>query len=249
MQDTNTILVAHPRPDIVSGAELAIADIVDKGRNGFRYVMFTPGEGVLADHYRDRGYAVWAQKLETKRRLFPGLHTVQSVYFARKFRERNIDAVLCNTFAVASRVKTACPMAKIPYAVYVREYISKTKSHRDMLGCADMVFAVSKDVADYLRDMVEPAKVVVAYDHLNAEPLLRRVEIHRNSRKRIVPFDPQHPIVGIVGRITVYKQQDLFLRSIPYVLSEMPDASFVVVGSASKGEKDFEQSLKTLARQ
>jgi len=249
MPTANTILVAHSRPDIVSGAELAIADIVDKGRDGLRYVMLTPGEGVLANHYRSKGYAVWAQKLETRRRLYPGLHIVQSIYFARKFRQRNIDAVLCNTFAAASRVKTACSMARIPYAIFVREYISKKRSHRAMLASADMVLAVSKDVRDYLRDVVEPAKVVVAYDHLNAEPLLRRVKTHGNNRKRVVPFDPKHPVVGIVGRITVYKRQDLFLRSIPYVLSEMPDARFVVVGSASKGERDFEQSLKTLARQ
>jgi glycosyltransferase involved in cell wall biosynthesis len=140
-------------------------------------------------------------------------------------------------------------MAKIPYAIYVREYISKTNSHRTMLAKANMVFAVSRDVAEYLSDMVDPASIVVAYDHLNAEPLLRRVETHRKNRKRIVPFEPQHPVVGIVGRITVYKQQDLFLRSIPYVLSEVPEARFVVVGSASKGEKDYEQSVKTLAQQ
>ena len=50
------ILIAHFRPDIVSGAELAIADMVAKRSEGFEYVMLTPGEGRLADYYRSRGF-------------------------------------------------------------------------------------------------------------------------------------------------------------------------------------------------
>ncbi len=249
MADRKTIVVAHSRPDTVSGAELAIADIVDQGRQDFEYIMLTPGEGVLASHYRDRGFAVWAQKVETKRRLYPGLHTLQSVSFSRQLKRRQVDAVVCNTFAAAARVKTACRMAHIPWAIYVREYISKRKLHREILESATRVFAVSRDVAGYLSDMVNPDKISVAYDHINATPLLARKDLHSSRGARIVPFDPHHPVIGFIGRITKYKQPDLFLRSIPEVLARMPQARFVIVGSAGIKERSYEQSLRTLVRQ
>jgi len=248
MTGLKTIVVAHSRPDTVSGAELAIADIVDKRQDELRYLMLTPGEGVLASYYRDKGYEVWAQKLETKRRLYPGLHSVQSYFFARQFRRKHVQAVLCNTFAAAARVKTACRLAGIPWAIYVREYISKKQLHRDILADATLVLAVSRDVAAYLSDMVSKDKIAVAYDHINPEPLVRRIELHRARGERIVPYHPSTPVVGVIGRITKYKQQDLFVRSIPGILAEIPEARFVVVGSAGVREREYERSLKVLAR-
>ncbi|MEW6510870.1 MAG: glycosyltransferase family 4 protein [Bacteroidota bacterium] len=249
MKRTTTILVAHSRPDTVSGAELAIADMIDKRRDGLHYLMLTPGEGVLASHYRERGYEVWASELQTRRRLYPGLHTVQSVVFARKFKNRRVDAVLCNTFAAAARVKTACRMARIPCGIYVREYITKKRLHREILQNAQMVFAVSKDVAEYLSDIVTLERLVVAYDHINPEPLMERVAAHRARNTRLLPFERRHPVVGIIGRITRYKQQDLFVRAVPLILAAIPEARFVVVGAAGSREKDFESELPAIARQ
>lgn len=246
---TSTILVAHSRPDTVSGAELAIADMIDAHREGLHYLMLTPGEGVLADHYRTRGFEVWARELDTRRRRYPGLHTVQSVLFARRFRRRRIDAVLSNTFAAAARVKDACRMAGIPHGIYVREYITKKKLHRKILAGADMVLAVSQDVASYLGDMVVPERLQVAYDHINARPLLDRAAAHRARGERLVPFAREHPVIGLIGRITRYKQQDLFLRAVPHVLPSFPEARFVVVGSAGAAEKEYEAGLKLLAQE
>lgn len=249
MNRIETILVAHSRPDTVSGAELAIADMIDARREGLHYLMLTPGEGVLADHYRTRGFEVWARELETRRRRYPGLHTVQSALFARKFRQRHVDAVLCNTFAAAARVRDASRMAGIPHAIYVREYISRKALHRKILVGADMVLAVSKDVASYLGDMVAPERLFVAYDHIHAQPLLDRVAAHRACGGRLVPFERRHPVVGLIGRITRYKQQDLFLHAIPHVLREFPEARFVIVGSAGGAEKAYEEGLRALAGQ
>jgi glycosyltransferase involved in cell wall biosynthesis len=244
-----TILVAHSRPDTVSGAELAIADMIDARGEDLQYLMLTPGEGSLAEHYRKRGFEVWARALETRRRRYPGLHTVQSALFARRFKQRHVDAVLCNTFAAAARVKDASRMAGIPHAIYVREYITRKSLHRKILRGATMVLAVSQDVASYLGDMVVPEKLAVAYDHINPQPLLGRVAAHRAQGGRLLPFDPGHRVIGLIGRITRYKQQDLFLRAIPHVLREFPDTRFVIVGTAGAAEKPYEESLRTLAGQ
>jgi len=243
------ILVAHFRPDIVSGAEFAIADMVAKRSDGFEYVMLSPGEGKLTDYYRSRGFPVWARKVQTRRRQYPGLHTLQSFGFAQKLRRTSVDVVLCNTFPAASRVGTACRLAQKPCAIYIREYIRNTPEHRRIMGKAERVLAVSRDVADYLKDFAPPGQIALAYDHLDTAPLTERVRVHRESGKRLLPFGPKHPVVGFVGRITTYKQPNLFLCAIPAILKREPNARFAVVGAAVERERDYEEGLKRLARE
>jgi glycosyltransferase involved in cell wall biosynthesis len=240
------ILIAHFRPDIVSGAELAIADMVVKRSDGFEYVMLTPGEGKLADYYRSRGFPVWARKVQSRRRKYPGLHTLQSLWFAQRLKRAAVDAVLCNTFPAAGRVGTACRLARKPYAIYVREYIRDVPLHRRVLQKADLTFAVSRDVASYLQPMAPPDCICTAYDHLDIDPILQRVARHRTSGTRLMPFKQEHPVVGTIGRITAYKQQDLFLRAVPLILADVPTARFVIVGSAVAREQDYENSLARL---
>lgn len=240
-----TILVAHFRPDIVSGAEFAIADMINKCDECFRFIMLTPGAGNLADYYQSHGFEVWPKRIETTRRKYPGLHTLQSYLFARQLQAKGIDAVIANTFPAASRVQTACRFAGIPYVIYVREYISNKPLHRAILARADKIFAVSADVAAHLSPMADPKKIVSVLDHLHAGPLIARLEARRSPKR----FAGDGPVVGIVGRITSYKQQDLFVRAIPWVAKEVPEARFVIVGSAGEGERAYEEALKKLARE
>jgi glycosyltransferase involved in cell wall biosynthesis len=221
--------------------------MVVKRSDGLKYVMLTPGEGKLADYYRTRGFPVWARKVQTPRRLYPGLHTLQSLLFARRLKSTCVDAVLCNTFPVASRLGTACRFARIPHAIYIREYIRNTPHHRRILGGTRRVLAVSRDVADYLKDIAPPERISVAYDHLDTASLTERVRSHRERGTRLLPFGPCHPVVGFVGRITTYKQPDLFLRAIPQVLQNEPNARFVVVGAPTERERDYEEGLRKLA--
>ncbi len=242
-----TILIAHFNPRAVSGAEKAIVDMVQASRTGWRFVMMTPGRGQLYDYYASLGLDTWPQLIHTRRRKYPGLHTLQSLWLARQLRERKVDAIICNTFAAASRVGLGCRLAGIPYAVYVREFIRPIRLHRRILHKATQVWAVSADVATYLSSMMAQDRLQVCHDYVNVAPLRERVHRHRASGERRLPFPAEHRVVGIVGRITTYKQQDLFLRAIPGVLTRHPDVRFVVVGSAQESEGGYERSLRDLA--
>jgi glycosyltransferase involved in cell wall biosynthesis len=160
-----------------------------------------------------------------------------------------VGVVLCNTFPAAGRVGTACRLARTPHAVYIREYIRDTPEHRRVLAKANRVLAVSKDVADYLKDFIAPERIAVAYDHLDTMAIDARVAAHRATGARLLPFDRAHPVVGFVGRITTYKQPDLFLRAIPTVLEQVPHARFVIVGAATEREHGYEEELRRLAKE
>ncbi len=262
------VLVAHFRPDIVSGAELALADLVAKltgkqltGKLGvqpgnqqderFRVTMLIPGEGRLAGYYRERGFRVWVKEVQTPRRAAPGLHTLQSILLARRLKVKGIDIMLCNTFAAASRVATAARLAGLPLAIYVREYIQDKPLHRAVLGHANRVFVVSADLLRHLSTFCDLGKVRLAYDTIDAQPILERLKAHRNGKRRLLPFGEEYPskkaVVGLVGRIARFKQQDLFLQSVPFVLAEFPQAQFIIAGSAQESEKDYEVTVRELA--
>ena len=241
-----TILIAHFNPRAVSGAEKAIVDMVAASQTGWKYVMMTPGRGKLYEHYASLGLDTWPRLIQTRRRKFPGLHTLQSVWLARELRKRSVDAVICNTFAAASRVGFACRLARIPYAIYVREFIRPIRLHRRILNGATQVFAVSGDLATHISGMMAHGRPQVCHDYVNIAPLQQRARRHRESGTRLVPFPRTQRVVGIVGRITKYKQQDLLLRAIPGLLARHPDLGFVVVGTAQESEAWYEESLRRI---
>ncbi len=241
------IVIAHYQSSTVSGAENSIADLADQVDKSFQITMLVPAEGRLSRFLRERGFRVWVRRVETPRRLFPGLHQVQSWLLARVLRSWGIDAVLCNTFPAASRVATACHLAGLPYAIYMRDYIPDLPLHRRILRQANALFAISQDVIEQHAAMVNPGCFRLAYNFISPDPILDRHEAHVASGKRLLPFDPGSPVVGLVGRITPYKQPDLFIRAVPYILNEVPQARFALIGSAQKREKEFDEKVKSLA--
>lgn len=240
------ILIVHYRSDIVSGAERAIADMVCSGKTRFQYTMLVPEEGELTKFYKQLGVNVWVKKISTPRKKYPGLHYIQSVRMAKELKQRGYSAVLCNTFAAASRISTSCKKGKIPYAIFMREYVRDIPLHRKVLRQADALMAVSNDLSKYLNKLVPEKNVMVVHDNILLDTIYKRIETHNKKQERIIPYSDSFPVIGWVGRITSYKQPEIFIRSIPLVLKQIPNARFVLIGKAKNNEKFLEEKLKQL---
>lgn len=241
------ILFAHYRPDIVSGAEYALADTIKRLDQNFRVSMLVPGQGRLEKTYREMGFEVWVYPISTPRRLLPGWHTLQSWWLAQKFTQQGIRLVVCNTFAATSRVMTAAKWARLPMVIIVRDYLRDISLHRKVLQKANVLVAISKDIANHIRPMADGLPIHVIYDPIDAEAWLARVQAHRASGMRHLTVSTDVPVVGWVGRLTPYKQPEVFIRAIPFVLEQIPRAQFVIAGSAQPLERDYEKGLHALA--
>jgi glycosyltransferase involved in cell wall biosynthesis len=57
----------------------------------------------------------------------------------------------------------------------------------------------------------------------------------------------QTPVIGIVGRISPWKGQHVFLRAAAIVHQRRPEARFKIVGSVLFGEEAYEQEIRALA--
>jgi glycosyltransferase involved in cell wall biosynthesis len=95
---------------------------------------------------------------------------------------------------------------------------------------------------------IPAAKIEVRTDFIASEEIGRRAQVHRRSGRRLLPFSEVHPVVGVVGRLTPFKQQDLFLRAARRVLEQVPEARFVIVGKATVKERHYEEGLLEISR-
>ena len=61
------------------------------------------------------------------------------------------------------------------------------------------------------------------------------------------PSKGQPLLVGLIGRITPWKGQDVFIRAIHRVHACLPEVRFQIIGSALFGEELYEQELRALS--
>jgi glycosyltransferase involved in cell wall biosynthesis len=233
------ILIVNSTNNIISGAELAILDMIKDCSDSFTFEIFTPGRGKLTNFFEKQGFKVHYLNISTKRRKYPGLYHLSSLYFSLFLKKNKFDLLLCNTFAASVRVSLAAEISNIPLAIYVREYFSKKKKNNLVqLNRAKLIFAVSKDVKNYIGNL--HGNVRVCYDTIDVNEISKRVNQHLKKNLDINKFN-----VGFMGRITSYKQPDLFIKSFKYLSPEIKNIHFHLVGaSSSKVELQYEKDLK-----
>jgi glycosyltransferase involved in cell wall biosynthesis len=106
--------------------------------------------------------------------------------------------------------------------------LAQNVSNTVTLPLADAVVSNSEHTRDsfrwYERRLVSPEKHQVIYNGVDFERI-------QEGREMEAPIDlPDGPLVCNVGVATEQKDQDTLLKAMPSVLSEVPDASLVVVG-------------------
>jgi len=58
--------------------------------------------------------------------------------------------------------------------------------------------------------------------------------------------DHSAPVIALVGRISPWKGQDVFLQAAAEVVKEFPDARFQIIGAPLFGEEDWEHEVRAL---
>jgi glycosyltransferase involved in cell wall biosynthesis/uncharacterized protein involved in exopolysaccharide biosynthesis len=77
----------------------------------------------------------------------------------------------------------------------------------------------------------------------------RKVVIHDGTTLPEDPVPPgngNHLLVALIGRISPWKGQDVFLRAVSRVSARFPNARFKIVGTSLFGEREYESSVRTL---
>lgn len=250
MRCRDHILIAHFSANVIAGAELAITDMAAACAEDFRLQMWVPGSGALSAFYRNRGVPVWQRNVQTPRRKFPGLHTIQSLLAARVLRQRRVGAVICNTLPAYGRVGTACRFSKTPCAVYLRDHPVDAPLNRRLVASADVLFAVSQTIRDWMQQLANGRQIEVLYDTIDLAQIDARISVHRARGKRVLQMPPGSCAVGVIGRVQDIKNQALLLRAMPRVFKAVPEARVFIVGGCHRvSDQPYRDALAALAQE
>ena len=157
---------------------------------------------------------------------------------------RRINLVQCGHISVAAAGYALKLTHGLPYVVYTYAQeimdgrLPKTKTANRLLGClflrqADVVFTISEFTkGEVLKWGVSEAKVVkiplgpastAAVDAPNLQAIQERFGL---CNKRVILT---------VGRLVERKGQDMMLRAMPHILTEMPNAMYLIIGTGPMG--------------
>jgi glycosyltransferase involved in cell wall biosynthesis len=241
----------------MSGAEIALLNLakaLDPRR--FQPVVLLFSDGPLADAFRDAGIethviALASSVMNTRKDDLGGgtLLRIRDVAatlglvrrIARFMRAANVSLVHTNSLKSDVVAGLAARAARLPLIWHVRDRI------------ADDYLPGKVARAFRFAARVLPHRVIAISDAvrqtLGGNPRVRVVHDGTPIGAEPPPFQSDGQVrVGVVGRITPWKGQDVFLRAAAIVRKRFPDAKFQIIGSAlfGKREQDFEQSLHDL---
>jgi len=240
----------------LGGAELALLRLIGAvGGSRWDIVVVLFADGPLAERLRSLGVPVRIELLDpsvatAERRSLGRLRSLLALprlarfalHLARVVRRLDVDLVHANSLKTGVIGTIAARLARVPLVWYVHDRISDdylpgpvaTAVRQLVRFGATSVLANSGATLATLR-LAPSARAAVAYPGLDPAGFAVR------------PAPEIPPRIGIIGRISPTKGQDVFLRAAARVHAVRPEARFVVVGAALFAETDYERGVRALA--
>ena len=171
---------------------------------------------------------------------------------AAAIRRLNVDLVHTNSLKSDILGGLAARLAGIPVVWHIRDRIED-----DYLP--HKVVRVFRQLTRWLP------QAVIANSQATMDSLHLSLPRHEDSRPRFAEvvhdgfdFGSQPPgeprwsptnLVGLVGRISPWKGQDVFLRAVHLLHDDFPKVRFQLIGSALFGEEAYEAELRALSKE
>jgi glycosyltransferase involved in cell wall biosynthesis len=165
------------------------------------------------------------------------------------------DVVVCfsqKAFVLASLSK---PFMRRPIVWFMNDILSRDHFSPLLIRLlialsrysADRIAVVSEEsLREWLRAGGRPDGISVVHSGIDLDEVSRQTaDLARIAAYRR-EFSPDGaPLIGMFGRVSSWKGQDIFLRA----MAQIPDARGVIAGGALFDEQDYERELRALARE
>lgn len=173
---------------------------------------------------------------------------------ARIFKELDADVIHTNSLKSDILGGIAAKRSRIPLLWHVRDRIEESYLPGKVVTVfralcrifPDRIIANSRSTMQTLHLKNQEGAYVVpsGFDAERFQEAARGTEsLHATLAKGEVIK------IGIVGRISPWKGQEIFLRAAQRIQAEYPSAHFYLIGSALFGEQSFEDSLHEFVRE
>ena len=248
------VLYVNPAGN-VSGAEnslLALIGTLDKKK--YQPIMACPSQGGFSERCQALGLPVHPISFYNPAFSSPYSMLVLRPLQTRKLvsrieeiaRAEKVDLIHANSYLVGPASGTVARRLGIPIIWHIRDmrYGLKQIVIRYLAArLADRVLVVSQAVKDSFGGCLDKKVLVV---HNGSLPVVLSEEDRVRCRAELGVGQDEF-LVGNSGMLVPRKGQDIFVQIAHRVLSKIPQAKFVVVGSAQPQSLGFEQHVKALA--
>ncbi|NLG26917.1 MAG: glycosyltransferase family 4 protein [Chloroflexi bacterium] len=259
----HSVLYVHPSNELYGGDRMLlwIVRLLDRAQFTPHVVVPNdlPYEGLLTGELDALGVTHHADRLGVLRRRYqsiPGMalfgwRTLASAMrLARYCRRHCVELVHSNSTAVLTGA-LAARLAGVPHVWHVREIITtpgwlNAVIARLLYHLSASVLTVSTPVREHLL-AAEPRlapKTHVVYDGLDAAPFGQPDGAAVAAQRASWGVPTDGIVLGMVGRISSWKGQDLLLTAAAPVLAAHPSAHLALVGGNVPGEEWREQALR-----
>ena len=258
---SQTILFVHHANDMY-GADIGLLHSVKSlDREKYYPIVILPADmptGMLSTEldrlgveYHIAPLGILRRKYFSARSIIPlAVELLRGVAYVRATaRRRGAVLVYVNTIVAASGA-IGGRLAGVPVLWHIREILSIARPvrwalHQTMSFCADRIVCISAAVRDSLLNEAPQlaGKAVVVYNAISVAPGNGKMSIPLREELG-VPSDA--PLVGMVGRITHWKGQEILAEAAGLVARTRPDVHFVAVGSYFADESHYLHNLQSL---
>jgi len=258
----------------LGGGEIALLNLVrhlDPTRYTPLVLLFS--EGPLKDRLEEAGIQTHVLPLSpsiintrkdtlgTKSLLRPR-DIFAAVRFIRRLRQfmraQNIALVHTNSLKADVLAGIAARLAGIPVLWHVRDRIDADYLPGGVVRvfrwlCRIVPDFVIANSAATLDTLALASKYLTATVHSGIE-LAGRISIvhdgmqYTKSPTASAPSSRRGQLIGLIGRITPWKGQHIFLKAAAQVLKRYPETRFQIIGAALFAEQPYEDQVKALAK-
>ena len=174
--------------------------------------------------------------------------TYQHMLRIRRFmRDRRIDIVHTNSLKADLIGGLAARLAGKPLIWHIRDriaadYLPESAARMLRVLCRIVPHRVITNSAATLATLRLPAQMIAQGPQNRARVVHDGMPVGKAAALDAV--EAEYPLIGLIGRITPWKGQHVFLEAAAQVHAEHPGARFLIVGSAMFGEDEYERRIR-----
>ncbi|MDR3710335.1 MAG: glycosyltransferase family 4 protein [Capsulimonadaceae bacterium] len=253
----------------LGGGEIALLNLIralDKTR--YRPIVVLASEGKLAGEFERSGietHIIPLDKSVVERRkdslgFFSFLQLRQvwrvlsyALRIARFARENDVDIIHTNSLKADIYGGIAARIENIPAIWHVRDNITADYLPRIMVSIFRLLARMIPDTVvansqSTLRTVQLPRRAHTAVIYSGAVRVPDRDTVEDSLDAAGAKW-PEEPVIALIGRISPWKGQHIFIRAAAEVVKAFPRCKFWVIGSAMFGEQEYDESIRILAEE
>jgi len=249
------ILMLHSSSDVYGASKIFLITASLLKKNGYNVTAVLSDDGPLIQQLTASGIEVIVLKLGILRRKYfniSGLFNRYSAFKTAKKRlieiinQKKIDTVYSNTAGVLVGA-FAAKKCKVKHIWHIHEIIEKPALFSLIIGkvinrYSDKVLVVSDEVKKHWSKHIERKKILTIHNGLDYS----EYAIDQSSIRQELNIQPQHILIGMVGRVNAWKGQKYFLELATQLTKQFNNIKFVMAGDAYPGYEYLQDELKEI---